>query len=120
MCEWQSQAPAGTSKFTFVAGCDALAWPKRGCIKMPVAAVPSTNSRRRIIITSLLKVCIFRSSLSARRRHGILDNESILNSRARGMGIAALLALQNHRAYGLFASDLDVEQARNWAERIAS
>src|SRR5262245_1803791 len=85
------------SKFTFVAGCDALAWPKRACIKMPVvAAAPSTNSRRAIMITSLLTLCIFRSSLSAKRRHGILDHESISKFAFRRMGMMPLPSVQDH------------------------
>src|SRR5262249_31852371 len=59
------------SKFTFVAGCDALAWPKRGCISTPAAAAPNTNSRRAIMIASLLKAHTVGSSLSAKRRHCI-------------------------------------------------
>src|ERR1700730_10077160 len=55
ICVWQSHAPAGTSKLTLVAGCDALAYPKRGCVSTPAAAAPSTNSRRPIMITSLVE-----------------------------------------------------------------
>src|SRR5258708_16926 len=40
------------SKLTSVAGCDALASAKRGCVSTPAAAAPSTNSRRPIMITS--------------------------------------------------------------------
>src|SRR3954468_21001060 len=52
ICVWQSQAPAGTSKFTGVDGCDAFANEKRVCSKAPAAAVPSTKSRLVIMISS--------------------------------------------------------------------
>src|ERR1044071_8444258 len=51
MCVWQSQAPTGTSKLTWVAGCEALALPER-CSINAAAAAPSTNSRRPIMATS--------------------------------------------------------------------
>src|SRR5216110_3067930 len=43
ICVWQSQAPAGTSKFTGVAGCAALAFAKRG--PRAAATAPSRISR---------------------------------------------------------------------------
>ncbi len=45
MCVWQSQAPAGTSKFTGVAGWAALARPALARISNPPAIVPATNLR---------------------------------------------------------------------------
>src|ERR1700759_2664438 len=55
MCVWQSHASAGTSKFTLVAGCDAVALPQRGSNSAPAAAAPNTNSRRPIMTTSLVE-----------------------------------------------------------------
>src|SRR5882672_3605148 len=46
MWVWQSQAPAGTSKFTGVAGCEALAKPVRRCMVAPAAIAPIRISRR--------------------------------------------------------------------------
>src|SRR5205809_199468 len=46
MWVWQSQAPAGTSKFTRVAGWDALAKPVRRCTAAPAAIAPIRISRR--------------------------------------------------------------------------
>src|SRR4030081_979350 len=46
MWVWQSQAPAGTSKFTCVAGCEALAKPVRRCMAAPAAIAPIRTSRR--------------------------------------------------------------------------
>src|SRR6266496_2929048 len=46
MWVWQSQAPAGTSKFTGVAGWEALAKPVRRCMVAPAAIAPSRTSRR--------------------------------------------------------------------------
>src|SRR5437773_8408985 len=46
MWVWQSQAPAGTSKFTGVAGWEALAKPVRRCIVAPAAIAPIKTSRR--------------------------------------------------------------------------
>src|SRR5713101_1927300 len=46
MWVWQSQAPAGTSKFTGVAGCEALAKPVRTCMVAPAAIAPIRSSRR--------------------------------------------------------------------------
>src|SRR5438045_5293569 len=43
MCVWQSHAPAGTSKFTGVAGCEALASAKRGASAAAVAAMSSSR-----------------------------------------------------------------------------
>src|SRR5579872_4846036 len=43
---WQSQAPAGTSKFTGVVGCDALAKAARFCTATPAAMEASRRSRR--------------------------------------------------------------------------
>src|SRR4051812_14987535 len=44
MCVWQSHAPAGTSKLTGVAGCDALASARRG----PKAAARAPNRISRL------------------------------------------------------------------------
>src|SRR2546427_10697488 len=46
MWVWQSQAPAGTSKFTGVAAWDALARTVRVRIKTPAAIAQSRTSRR--------------------------------------------------------------------------
>src|SRR2546427_2619473 len=46
MWVWQSHAPAGTSKFTCVAGCEALAKPVRKCTVAPAAIAPIRTSRR--------------------------------------------------------------------------
>src|SRR5258707_10271544 len=46
MWVWQSQAPAGTSKFTGVTGCEALAKPVRTCMVAPAAIAPIRSSRR--------------------------------------------------------------------------
>src|SRR5438309_267339 len=46
MWVWESQAPGGTSKFTGVAGCEALAKPVRMCIVAPAAIAPIRSSRR--------------------------------------------------------------------------
>src|SRR6266851_5374686 len=46
MWVWQSQAPAGTSKFTGVAGWEALAKPVRRCMVAPAAIAPIRTSRR--------------------------------------------------------------------------
>src|SRR6266581_1303996 len=46
MWVWQSQAPAGTSKFTCVAGWEALAKPVRRRIAAPAAIAPIRTSRR--------------------------------------------------------------------------
>src|SRR5439155_21857931 len=46
MCVWQSQAPVGTSKFTGVAGWDALAWLLRGRKRTPMASAPTRMARR--------------------------------------------------------------------------
>src|SRR5437016_12589162 len=46
MWVWQSQAPAGTSKLTRVAGWDALAKPVRRCMAAPAASAPIRTSRR--------------------------------------------------------------------------
>src|SRR5713226_1705418 len=46
MWVWQSQAPAGTSKFTGVAGWEALGKPVRMCIVAPAAIAPIRISRR--------------------------------------------------------------------------
>src|SRR5712692_6387638 len=46
MCVWQSQAPAGTSKFTGVAGCEALARLGRARMTAPATIAPTRTSRR--------------------------------------------------------------------------
>src|SRR6267378_344367 len=46
MWVWQSQAPDGTSKFTCVAGCEALANPVRMYMVAPAAIAPIRTSRR--------------------------------------------------------------------------
>src|SRR5437879_390063 len=46
MWVWQSQAPAGTSKFTCVAGWAALARTVRVRMMTPAAIAPSRTSRR--------------------------------------------------------------------------
>src|SRR5258708_38122507 len=46
ICVWQSQAPAGTSKFTGVAGCEAFARTVRVRIMTPAAIAPIRTSRR--------------------------------------------------------------------------
>src|SRR5579864_1816456 len=46
MCVWQSQAPAGTSKFTVADGCEALAKLVRVRMEIPAAIAPSRTSRR--------------------------------------------------------------------------
>jgi hypothetical protein len=43
---WQSQAPAGISKFTAVAGCAALAKAVRVFMATPAAMEASRTSRR--------------------------------------------------------------------------
>src|SRR5215467_13464343 len=53
MWVWQSQAPAGTSKFTGVAGWAALEKAFRICIVAPAARAPITNSRRVGMISPL-------------------------------------------------------------------
>src|ERR1039458_2076644 len=45
MWVWQSQAPAGTSKFTGVAGCDAFASAVRSGMATPAAMEASRRSR---------------------------------------------------------------------------
>src|SRR5258706_14008798 len=45
MWVWQSQAPAGTSKLTRVAGWDAFARPPFAWISNPPASAPATNPR---------------------------------------------------------------------------
>src|SRR5690349_15156579 len=50
MCVWQSQASAGTSKFTAVAGCDALARASRGA---SVVAAADRSSWRLVIMMPL-------------------------------------------------------------------
>src|SRR5258707_9289310 len=52
MWVWQSQAPGGTSKFTGVAGCDALARLAPARQSKPPASVPATNRRLVSIGTS--------------------------------------------------------------------
>src|SRR6266849_10847247 len=46
MWVWQSHAPAGTSKFTGVAGWEALANAERMCMVAPAASAPIRISRR--------------------------------------------------------------------------
>src|SRR5882724_7954814 len=46
MWVWQSQAPAGTSKLTDVAGCDALARARRARVTAAAAIAPMMVSRR--------------------------------------------------------------------------
>src|SRR5712692_6159993 len=53
MWVWQSQAPAGTSKFTGVAGWEALAKPVRMCMVAPAAIAPIRISRRVSMVSSL-------------------------------------------------------------------
>src|SRR6195256_4922695 len=55
MWVWQAQAPAGTSKFTGVAGCEALARPVRMCIVAPAAIAPIRSSRRVSMCSSLVE-----------------------------------------------------------------
>src|ERR1700693_5275966 len=55
MCVWQSQAPAGTSNFTGVDGCDGLANAAGMRITAAAAIVP-TNTSRRVNIDNLLPV----------------------------------------------------------------
>src|SRR5437762_1968127 len=57
MCVWQSHAPAGTSKFTGVAGC-ALAKPNWVCVSVPAATAATMKSRLVIIVFSLGWMCI--------------------------------------------------------------
>src|SRR6266705_5212474 len=65
MWVWQSQAPAGTSKFTGVAGCEALAKPVRRCMVAPAAIAPIRTSRRVSMGSSLgWKLIRFRGILS--------------------------------------------------------
>src|SRR5262245_23695479 len=66
MCVWQSQAPAGTSKFTDVAGWDAFAWLVRVCRMAPVASVP-TSMARRVSMGCLLFWLSFRSPFPPER-----------------------------------------------------
>src|SRR5438477_9852820 len=56
MWVWQSQAPAGTSKFTGVEGCDALAKAFRFCTVNP-AAMEASRTLRRLNIISLPVFC---------------------------------------------------------------
>src|SRR5262249_929610 len=58
ICAWQSQALSGTSKFTGVSGCDALARATRLCAASAVATVPSTTLRRVGMIFSLLRPAV--------------------------------------------------------------
>src|SRR4051794_33365186 len=51
MWVWQSQAPAGTSKFTGVDGCDALARAFWRCMVIPTAMEASRTLRRLNIIS---------------------------------------------------------------------
>src|SRR6516165_177426 len=46
MWVWQSHAPAGTSKFTAVAGCEAFANADPARMANPIAATPSSKARR--------------------------------------------------------------------------
>src|SRR5215831_4607882 len=69
MCVWQSQAPAGTSKFTGVAGWDALAWLVRACRIAPVASAP-TRMARRVSMGCLLFVISIEVSVSTRASPG--------------------------------------------------
>src|SRR6185295_9078294 len=50
MCVWQSHAAAGTSKFTGVAGCEALAKPKWVLVSVPAATAATMKSRLVIIV----------------------------------------------------------------------
>jgi hypothetical protein len=52
MCVWQSQAPAGRSKFTGVAGWAALARPALARISNPPAIALATNLRLVSICSS--------------------------------------------------------------------
>src|SRR5262245_65618389 len=69
MCVWQSQAPAGTSKCTGVAGWDAVAWLVRGRRRAPVASAP-TRMARRVSIGGLLVVGSVRESYGWCTVHG--------------------------------------------------
>src|SRR5579872_930656 len=46
MCVWQSQAPAGMSKFTGIAGCEAFAKPVRARSNSPAAVAFESRLRR--------------------------------------------------------------------------
>jgi hypothetical protein len=53
---WQSQAPAGTSKFTGVDGWDALAETSRLCMVTP-AAMEASRILRRVSMRRYLAGC---------------------------------------------------------------
>src|SRR5712692_400769 len=57
MCVWQSQAPAGTSKFTGVAGWAALARPALAWTSNPPAIAPATNLRLVSMSSSMNQIC---------------------------------------------------------------
>src|SRR5437868_8690843 len=67
MCVWQSQAPAGTSKLTAVAGCEGLAMAKRGASAAAVAA----NSTWRRFVMVLLELVAAHAAVD--RNHGAGD-----------------------------------------------
>src|SRR6185369_327075 len=55
MWVWQSQAPAGTSKFTGVAGCEGFASAARFCMAIPAAIEASRRSRllNMVVVSSI-------------------------------------------------------------------
>src|SRR5579863_908290 len=57
MWVWQSQACSGTSKFTGVDGCAALANAVRFCIAMPAATDASKRVRRLSMVVSSFSSC---------------------------------------------------------------
>src|SRR5437762_1248532 len=70
MCTWQSQAPAGTSNATFVAGCAPLANTVSVRLKRPAtpAITAEMSTSRRVTMDSLLQgfgSALYRFSLSS-------------------------------------------------------
>jgi hypothetical protein len=57
MWVWQSQAPAGTSKFTGVDGCDAAARADLPGMVIPAAMEASRILRRVSMVFSLVRFC---------------------------------------------------------------
>src|SRR5262245_57665183 len=68
MCVWQSQAPDGTSKFTCVAGCDALANASR---EANAAAMAPTRISRLLGMAPPLELVAPQSSVHG--NHGAGD-----------------------------------------------
>src|SRR5437773_547372 len=111
MWVWQSQAPAGTSKFTGVAGCEALAKPVRRCMAAPAAIAPIRTSRRVSMGSSLFRI------------HRIWDKRRLASPRRAGLQVFRLLQLDSgvadHRGPALeLGSDDAPELLRAAAHRV--